>query len=81
MDSVYRQTSRDNYLIDLKYLTYGFTFLQEATDKILIKSATGREYPTGLFAQQEPYKCVQIDRCNEFFNFFTSNWKIWKVVE
>lgn len=61
MDSLGHQISRDNYLIDLKYLTFGFSFLQEATDKILIENATGREYSTGLFAQQEPYKCVEID--------------------
>uniref|UniRef100_A0A1I7VE58 RING-type E3 ubiquitin transferase n=1 Tax=Loa loa TaxID=7209 RepID=A0A1I7VE58_LOALO len=62
MDSFGRQISRDNYLIDLKYLTSGFSFLQEAIDKILIENATGRKYSTGLFAQQEPYKCAEIDK-------------------
>ncbi|MCP9257948.1 ATP-binding cassette sub-family A member 1 [Dirofilaria immitis] len=58
IDSFDHQTSRDNYLVDLKYLTFGFSFLQEAIDKILIENATGRKYSTGLFAQQEPHKCV-----------------------
>ncbi|KAM3720275.1 Phospholipid-transporting ATPase ABCA1 [Dirofilaria immitis] len=62
IDSFDHQTSRDNYLVDLKYLTFGFSFLQEAIDKILIENATGRKYSTGLFAQQEPHKCVEIDR-------------------
>ncbi|VDK64160.1 unnamed protein product [Onchocerca ochengi] len=61
-DSFEHQTSRDYYLVDLKYLTFGFSFLQEAIDKILIENATGRNYSTGLFVQQEPYKCVQIDK-------------------
>ncbi|CAG9529673.1 unnamed protein product [Cercopithifilaria johnstoni] len=62
MDSRGRQTSRDNYLIDLKYHTFGFSFLQEAVDKIFIENATGQNYLTGLFAQQEPYQCVKIDK-------------------
>ncbi|EJW79433.1 hypothetical protein WUBG_09658 [Wuchereria bancrofti] len=62
MDSFGHQISRDNYLIDLKYLTSGFSFLQEATNKILIENTTDRKYSTGLFAQQEPYKCVEIDK-------------------
>lgn len=62
MDSLGRQISRDNYLVDLKYQTFGFSFLQEAADKILIEDATGQKYMTGLFAQQEPYKCVKIDK-------------------
>uniref|UniRef100_A0A915Q6Y1 ABC transporter domain-containing protein n=1 Tax=Setaria digitata TaxID=48799 RepID=A0A915Q6Y1_9BILA len=62
MDSIAHQTSRDNFLIDLKYLTFGFSFLQEAIDKILIENATGQKYSTGLYAQQEPYKCVKIDK-------------------
>ncbi|VDO43885.1 unnamed protein product, partial [Onchocerca flexuosa] len=61
-DSFEHQISRDYYLVDLKYLTFGFSFLQEAIDKILIENATGRKYSTGLFVQQEPYKCVKIDK-------------------
>lgn len=62
MDSYSHQMARDNFLNDLKYLTYGFSFLQEAIDGILIENATGRKYPTGLFAQQEPHKCVNVDK-------------------
>uniref|UniRef100_A0A0R3RQ99 ABC transporter domain-containing protein n=1 Tax=Elaeophora elaphi TaxID=1147741 RepID=A0A0R3RQ99_9BILA len=62
MDSFAHQISRDNYLTDLKYHTFGFSFLQEVTDKILIESATGQKYSSGLFMQQEPYKCVKVDK-------------------
>lgn len=62
MDSRLRQTSRDEFLSDLKYLTFGFSFLQEAVDRSLIEFATNRNYSVGLFAQQEPYKCVVIDK-------------------
>ncbi|VDM95252.1 unnamed protein product [Thelazia callipaeda] len=62
MDSFAHQSSRDHFLVDLKYLTFGFSFLQEAVDRIIIENATAQEFATGLYAQQEPYKCSFIDK-------------------
>lgn len=68
MDSYGHAISRDNFLSDLKYLTFGFSFLQESINKILIEAASGYKYLAGLFAQQEPYKCVMVDRY-DFISF------------
>lgn len=57
MDSPRRPMSRDNVFVDLKYLTFGFSYLQDILDRALIKVATGEKVVTGLYAQQEPYVC------------------------
>ncbi|VDK28441.1 unnamed protein product [Gongylonema pulchrum] len=62
MDSFGHLVSRDNFLVDMKYLTFGFSFLQESIDRILIESISGRKHRTGLYAQQEPYKCIIMDK-------------------
>ncbi|KAI6229042.1 ATP-binding cassette sub-family A member 1 [Aphelenchoides fujianensis] len=48
-------TSRDNPLIDLKYLTFGFVFLQESLEGRLVERITNSTLRTGVYAQQEPY--------------------------
>ncbi|VDK72288.1 unnamed protein product [Anisakis simplex] len=62
MDGARHPVSRDNTFVDLKYLTYGFSFLQDAVERALIELATGQRVKTGLFAQQEPYPCTGYDR-------------------
>ncbi|PAV58364.1 hypothetical protein WR25_00690 [Diploscapter pachys] len=49
---------------DLKYITYGFSFLQEAVDRALIELTTGIKPEMGIYAQQEPYPCVFKDSFN-----------------
>uniref|UniRef100_A0A158R5Z6 ABC transporter domain-containing protein n=1 Tax=Syphacia muris TaxID=451379 RepID=A0A158R5Z6_9BILA len=57
MDSWRRYSSRDDVLVDIKYLTYGFSFVQDLVDKALVETISGSTVFTGLYAQQEPFKC------------------------
>uniref|UniRef100_A0A915CS18 Uncharacterized protein n=1 Tax=Ditylenchus dipsaci TaxID=166011 RepID=A0A915CS18_9BILA len=50
MDNRRNVVSRDDPWIDLKYLTFGFSFLQEAVERAII--------------EMEPYPCVNIDSFN-----------------
>ncbi|KAK9511087.1 hypothetical protein O3M35_005719 [Rhynocoris fuscipes] len=43
--------------IDLKYLTYGFAYLQDSLDHIIIKEHTGRSDLPGTIFKQFPYPC------------------------
>ncbi|KAK0426602.1 hypothetical protein QR680_009797 [Steinernema hermaphroditum] len=56
--------SRDKPRIDLKYLTFGFSFIQDAVERAIIESRTKTTVTTGLYAQQEPYPCVSYDTFN-----------------
>lgn len=56
--------SRDNPLVDLKYLTFGFAFLQEALESKIVERQTNTTLRTGLYAQQEPYACTVHDSFN-----------------
>ncbi|TKR94888.1 hypothetical protein L596_009120 [Steinernema carpocapsae] len=56
--------SRDQPLVDLKYLSFGFSFLQDAVERALIHARTQKTVQTGLYAQQEPYPCVNVDTFN-----------------
>lgn len=53
--------SRDNPWDDLKYLSYGFSFLQEAVERAIISEITNETIETGIQSQQEPYPCVVSD--------------------
>uniref|UniRef100_A0A914P896 Uncharacterized protein n=1 Tax=Panagrolaimus davidi TaxID=227884 RepID=A0A914P896_9BILA len=64
IDRPNRFISRDSPFRDLKYLTFGFSFLQEAIEKSLISMFTNKTINEGLYAQQEPYPCVQQDWFN-----------------
>ncbi|KJH53200.1 ABC transporter, ATP-binding protein [Dictyocaulus viviparus] len=57
---------------DLKYLTYGFSYLQESIDQAITALRTNSSLHLGLYAQQEPYPCVTIDTFNitAFFALF-----------
>lgn len=46
--------SRDNPLRDLKYLTFGLSFLQDALEARIVEHQTKVPVRTGLYAQQEP---------------------------
>jgi len=55
---------RDNPVIDLKYLTYGFAYLQDMIDTAIISEETGLspdELP-GRYLQQYPIPSVKVDR-------------------
>ncbi|CAI2315669.1 unnamed protein product [Caenorhabditis sp. 36 PRJEB53466] len=65
MDSKSNPFSRDKPLIDLKYLTFGFSFLQEAVDRAIISERTNiSDANFGVYAQQEPYPCTVKDTFN-----------------
>lgn len=51
--------SRDNPLRDLKYLTFGFVFLQEAIESRIVEHQTNKSVNTGVYTQQEPYPCTK----------------------
>lgn len=61
---VFNTFSRDNPLIDLKYLTFGFAFLQEALEGRIVEHHTNTSLHTGLYAQQEPYAYTVHDSFN-----------------
>ncbi|PIO76738.1 ABC transporter, ATP-binding protein [Teladorsagia circumcincta] len=49
---------------DLKYLTYGFSFLQEAVERAIIGLRVNSKPSFGMYSQQEPYPCVAFDKFN-----------------
>lgn len=53
--------SRDDPWMDLKYLSFGFSFLQEAVERAIVLQMTNFSIETGVQAQQEPYPCVVSD--------------------
>ncbi|KAI1731162.1 ABC transporter domain-containing protein [Ditylenchus destructor] len=64
--------SRDNPWDDLKYLSYGFSFLQEAVERAIISEITNETIETGIQSQQEPYPCVVSDtfKVSTFLSLF-----------
>ncbi|KAI6203529.1 ATP-binding cassette sub-family A member 1 [Aphelenchoides besseyi] len=56
--------ARDNPLIDLKYLTFGFVFLQEQLESRIVEHVTNSTLRVGVYAQQEPYPCTKSDSFN-----------------
>ncbi|CAD5209141.1 unnamed protein product [Bursaphelenchus xylophilus] len=56
-----RILSRDRPLFDLKYISYGFVYLQDVLERSLIKEGTNMTIETGIRIQQEPYPCVVSD--------------------
>lgn len=53
--------SRDKPLKDLKYLTFGFSFLQDMLESRLVSLFTNHSLEVGLRAQQEPFPCIVKD--------------------
>ncbi|CDO41153.1 ABC transporter domain-containing protein [Caenorhabditis elegans] len=65
MDSKSNPFSRDKPLIDLKYITFGFSFLQESIDRAIMSELTNQtDANLGVYAQQEPYPCTVKDTFN-----------------
>ena len=48
--------------IDMKYITYGFAYLQDMIEHAIIKEQTGRSSDTGVYLQQFPYPCYIFDQ-------------------
>ncbi|CAJ0963995.1 unnamed protein product, partial [Mesorhabditis belari] len=71
-DSNRNTEPRNNPIRDLKYLTFGWSFLQEAIDRALIEMQTGERPPIGVYSQQEPYPCIVSDHfdVSQFMSFF-----------
>ncbi|KAK5973565.1 ATP-binding cassette sub-family A member 1, partial [Trichostrongylus colubriformis] len=63
-DSPRRVFDRRMPFTDLKYVTYGFSFLQEAIDRAIIGLRVKSNQSLGMYAQQEPYPCVAFDKFN-----------------
>ncbi|XGW19518.1 hypothetical protein V3C99_003397 [Haemonchus contortus] len=72
-DNPRRVFDRNHPFSDLKYLTYGFSFLQEAVERAIIGLRVNSNRPLGMYAQQEPYPCVAFDKFNiaVFLGLFT----------
>ncbi|MFH4979442.1 hypothetical protein AB6A40_006151 [Gnathostoma spinigerum] len=68
-DGINNVGSRDRPFIDLKYISFGFSFLQDFVDTILIEMMTNKSVDTGLFAQQEPFPCNVKDQFNVMMFF------------
>lgn len=49
-------------MYDLKYLTFGFAFLQDKIEHSIIKLQTGSDEDTGVYMQQFPYPCYILDQ-------------------
>ncbi|VDM66124.1 unnamed protein product, partial [Strongylus vulgaris] len=64
VDSPRRVFDRNMPFNDLKYLTYGFSFLQEAVDRAIIAIRSNSSLSLGMYSQQEPYPCVSYDTFN-----------------
>ncbi|GMR55704.1 hypothetical protein PMAYCL1PPCAC_25899, partial [Pristionchus mayeri] len=68
-DSAGNIRSRDAPFVDLKYTTFGFSFLQETVEKALREmmadDGNGKAVDDiGAYAQQEPYPCYTKDTFN-----------------
>ncbi len=61
--------SRSSAPNDLKYLYYGFAFLQDMIENAFIQLTLNISVPDGLFLQQFPYPCFRYDKCACFLNF------------
>ncbi|XP_050403065.1 phospholipid-transporting ATPase ABCA1 isoform X2 [Patella vulgata] len=61
-DRYWRPRARDSPTFDLKYLTFGFAFLQDMVDHAIIGLQTGQEGQIGVMLQQFPYPCYINDR-------------------
>lgn len=61
-DMINRPGSRSRPGIDLKYITYGFAYLQDMLDHLIIEEQSGRQDTPGVFLKQFPYPCYVEDR-------------------
>ncbi|XP_049802768.1 ATP-binding cassette sub-family A member 7-like [Schistocerca nitens] len=61
-DRLPRPGPRSNPNIDLKYISYGFAYLQDIIEHSIISEQTGSNRTIGIVLQQFPYPCYVIDR-------------------
>ncbi|OQR74440.1 ATP-binding cassette sub-family A member 1-like, partial [Tropilaelaps mercedesae] len=59
---VYHPGPRRRPAIDLKYVTFGFAYLQDLVEQAIISLHTGRTNNTGVYLQQFPYPCYIFDQ-------------------
>ncbi|CDW54523.1 ABC transporter, ATP binding protein [Trichuris trichiura] len=59
--NVWSPQPRDRPFLDLKYIYFGFSFLQDLVDGIIISLQTNSTLKVGVFAQQFPSNCYRID--------------------
>lgn len=61
-DRIFRPGPRRRPTIDLKYLTFGFAYLQDLVEHSIIALQTGWEKTTGIYLQQFPHPCYIFDQ-------------------
>ncbi|XP_022649119.1 ATP-binding cassette sub-family A member 7-like isoform X2 [Varroa destructor] len=61
-DRVYHPGPRRRPAIDLKYITFGFAYLQDLVEQAIISLHTGWVNNTGVYLQQFPYPCYIFDQ-------------------
>ncbi|KAG8226833.1 hypothetical protein J437_LFUL007090, partial [Ladona fulva] len=81
-DSITNPGTRRRPAIDLKYITFGFAYLQDMVDSAIITEFKGEDNKSplpGIFLQQFPYPCHIIDQfvlaiSRTFPMFMTLSW-------
>ena len=54
---------RNQFPLDMKYMAYGFIFLQDAVERTLVKMHTNvSDSITGVYTQQQPTVCTSVDQ-------------------
>lgn len=61
-DSLSRLGARGRPLLDLKYITFGFAYLQDLLDHLIIQEQSGFKEVPGIILQQFPYPCYISDQ-------------------
>ena len=61
-DRIATPGSRRRPALDLKYLTFGFAYLQDMIEKAIIREHTNSTSDTGIYLQQFPYPCHLYDQ-------------------
>lgn len=67
LDRLMRIEPRRKPIIDLKYITYGFAYLQDLIDHSIISEQTGRRDLPGIIFQQFPHPCYISDELVIYF--------------
>nr|XP_014349981.1 PREDICTED: ATP-binding cassette sub-family A member 1-like isoform X3 [Latimeria chalumnae] len=61
-DRLWAPGARDNYYLDMRYISGGFAYLQDMMDQGIIQVHTNSSQPLGVFVQQMPYPCYVSDK-------------------
>ncbi|XP_043218216.1 ATP-binding cassette sub-family A member 7-like [Amphibalanus amphitrite] len=62
MDRMTRMGPRQWPYQDLKYITYGFAYMQDILEHSIVEELTGEEVKTGVYLHQMPYPCFIDDQ-------------------